>query len=321
MRLLLPLWVYRVPLVRPLLRVTVWRWLERDTTEQGDTYGSPSYGYGKVTGLYPDVLIMTETTESPMVCCGYCSAGMVCRTVKSGLSSKMNATAHPIRTKGGRPHNSGSNATELRNGSKLAHGVTLDAVAVSEIKDRLRSGYAVEIACQYADLPSYLRVQSGDFGHSVMLYGFVEDGDDDLVGFFDPLWPQDARGAWARWLDIKPALWSDGNHNAARSVLSPPTTPPEPPEEPEPTEEPLPCPDPYLEALLYPSRDRAWRAETGTDANPRHPGRWTRMLAWSAFARWAPEPPEDTWNHAAWDTLQWGPLPDEPEAWDAAHWS
>jgi len=178
----------------------------------------PDYKYGKVTSsqIYPDLTVMSERSESPMVCCGYCSAGMACRTARTGLENKMSATAHPIRSKGGRPHDAGSNATELRNGAKAAHGITLDSVAISEIPNILRAGKSVEIACDYADLPSYLKVQSGSFGHSVMLYGWKEDG--DYVGFFDPLWPQDARGAWAKWSDIKPALWSDGQHNAAMSV-------------------------------------------------------------------------------------------------------
>ena len=210
LRVALPLWAYRYPRLRYLASVTLWRALERDTGLQPDTYGSPSYAYGKVTEL--DIRVMTETTESPYVCCGYCSAGMVCRVVKPSLSNKMANTAHPIRSASGRPHDAGSNATELRNGSKAAHGVTLEALAVNEVIVRLEAGYAAEVALDYDRLPAYLQVQSGSFGHSVMLAGWKAG---DMVGFFDPLWPQDAYGAWAKWSELKPALWSDGNHNGA----------------------------------------------------------------------------------------------------------
>ena len=79
---------------------------------------------------------------------------------------------------------------------------------MSEITGRLREGYAVAISLQYADLPDYLKVQGGDFGHGATLYGWKEG---PWVGYFDPLWPQGARGAWAKWSDLTPALWSDGN--------------------------------------------------------------------------------------------------------------
>ena len=127
----------------------------------------------------------------------------------------MTHEAHDIRAYGGRPHDAGSNASELRNGARTALDVTLEAIAVSEIKGRLQSGFAVEVALQYADLPDYLKVQSNDFGHSVCLYGYRAS--DDCVGFFDPLWPQGAAGAWAKWPDVKRALWGDGNHNTTIS--------------------------------------------------------------------------------------------------------
>lgn len=189
-----------------------WRAREKKLGISGDVTGSPaSYPYGKVSGLYPDLRVISETGETPYVCCGYCSAHMACWTAREGLSTSMFHEAHDIRDEGGRPHNNGSNATELRNGANRALDITLQAVAVDEIKDRLRSGFAVEVALQYADLPPYLKIQSNDFGHSVCLFGYRDA--DDCVGFFDPLWPNDANGAWAKWADVKRALWSDGNHS------------------------------------------------------------------------------------------------------------
>lgn len=138
----------------------------------------------------------------------------------------MTGAAHPIRSAGGRPHDNGSRASELRDGAKRAHGVTLDPLAVGEIPDELRDGWAVVVNLDYAKLPSYLRVQSGSFGHSCCLYGWKESG--DYVGFFDPLWPEGAYGAWARWSDVKGALWGDGEHSATVTSHRPPV--PEPPE-------------------------------------------------------------------------------------------
>jgi hypothetical protein len=81
-----------------------------------------------------------------------------------------------------------------------------------EDQNRTGLGLAVAASLQYADLPDYLKVQGGDFGHGVTLYGYRPA--DDCVGYFDPLWPQGHAGAWARWSDLVGALWSDGNHSS-----------------------------------------------------------------------------------------------------------
>lgn len=191
-----------------------WRLHERDSglAPDFDVYGSPaSFPYGKVAGLEPDLRVVTETGETPFVCCGYCAAHMACWTAREGLSTSMFSEAHAIRSDAGRSHNSGSNASELRNGAAGALGITLEAIAVDEIVGQLRAGFAVAASLQYADLPDYLRVQGGDFGHGVTLYGYRSS--DEGVGYFDPLWPQGVQGAWARWRDLTPALWADGNHS------------------------------------------------------------------------------------------------------------
>lgn len=182
----------------------------------------PEYRYGKVTGTYPDLTVVSERSETPMVCCGYCSAHMACITSKAGLSNLMTNEAHAIRRMGGRPHNYGSRASELRAGAKAALGVTLMSVAIEDIPDRLRKGFAVEVAIQYAKLAGWLKVQTNDFGHSVLLFGWQEAN--NRAGFFDPLWSQGARGAWAPWTTIKAALWENGNHNTT-TVKRVPTTP------------------------------------------------------------------------------------------------
>lgn len=197
-------------LPRWLLKIW-WRFRERDSGIAPDVFGSQSYKYGKVSGLQPALTVISETGETPYVCCGYCSAHMAAWTAREGLSQSMLNEAHDIRSYGGRAHDNGSNASELRNGARESLDITLEAIAVSEIKGRLQSGFAVAASLQYADLPDYLKVQGNDFGHGVCLYGYRES--DDCIGYFDPLWANGASGAWAKWADVKRALWGDGNHS------------------------------------------------------------------------------------------------------------
>jgi hypothetical protein len=192
-----------------------WRLREADTgIASGDTFGSPNYKYGKVG---KSLRVVSETVETPYVCCGYCSAHMAARTADSSVGERMQDEAHEIRSAGGRSHNNGNNAQELRDGAIEAVGVTLSAIAVDEIPDRLRAGYACTAGLQYAKLPDYLKIQNNDFGHAVCLYGWKDDGG-EFIGFYDPLWPQDADGAWAKWSDVKRALWGDGNHSTTVAI-------------------------------------------------------------------------------------------------------
>lgn len=310
---------YRWRLLRPLY-LLAWRIREREVQDAGtppepETRGAPQYKRGKVTGLVPDLTVITETTESPWVCCGYCSAGMAAWTASEPVSHSMSAAAHPIRSAGGRPHDNGSRASELRDGAKGAHGVKLEALAVAEIRDVLRDGFAVVVNLDYAQLPSWLRVQGGSFGHSCTLYGIQ----DELVGFFDPLWPEGARGAWATWEEIKGALWGDGEHSGTTTRWGDPPPPPaeEPPECP-PAEvhelEDLERHDPlelqaqgreqYRQAVQ--DRDAAWRELTGLP-QPRMPAGWGGLTSWSSFYRWGPELEPETWSGplTAWDDMTW----------------
>jgi len=313
---------YRWRLLRPLY-LLAWRIREREVNDAGDvqpeTRGAPSYKRGKVTGLVPDLLVITETSDSSWVCCGYCSAAMASWTARTGIGHSMGTTAHPIRSAGGRPHNNGSRASELRDGAKGAHGVKLEALAVDEIRDTLRAGHAVVINLDYAQLPDWLRVQGGSFGHSCTLYGI----DEDLVGFFDPLWPENARGAWATWDEIRGALWGDGEHSGTVVSWGTPTPPPPDPPEPE-------CPDcppaeehteqelrqliaqgeaaGYQDAVQ--DRDAAWRWYAGA-AQPRLVAGWSSAgepgTRWSWFGRWGPELEPSTWNGpwTAWGQTTW----------------
>lgn len=310
MRLALPLSVYRITPLRWLLSVTAWRLLERDSGRpEADTFGSPNYKYGKVTDLHPDLKVTTQTTETPYVCCGYCSAAMACRCARSGLSTSMSKTAHPIRSAAGRPHDNGNNASELRAGANEAWDVTLKSIAISEIPNRLREGYAVTIGLQYAELPDYLKVQGNDFGHACCLFGWKEDG--DYAGFFDPLWPQDARGAWAKWTDVKAALWSDGNHSTT-TVKQTETPDPEPEKPPEP--KPLPP---------APGYDVGYRRGVEDGRN---------LMADEVFASWfQPEQHGNgRWDVSEWDEGKWVQLPvplkavaesGTPAAFDKARWT
>jgi hypothetical protein len=188
--------------------------------------GPDRYRYGK--GPASILTVTTETRERPYVCCGYSSAQMAARTAKAGVSADLNNEGHRIRNHGGRPHNAGSNATELRNGLQRALSVDVDEVSKGSIMGRLRAGYAVVASLSYGPLPEYLKVQGGDFGHSVCLRGYRKDGSTEYIGYFDPLWPQGSQGAWTKWSDIDQALWSSG-HNTTKVKYVPPTPPVTPP--------------------------------------------------------------------------------------------
>jgi len=219
----------------------------------------PEYNKGKVTGTYPELTVISERSETPMVCCGYCSTHMACRTAKSGLTKSMKNEAHMIRAQGGRPHNYGSKASELRAGAQAALGITLKSVAIADIPDRLRKGFAVVAAVQYREMPGPLKVQTNDFGHSVCLFGWRES--DDCCGVFDPLWSQGAAGAWSPWSNFNDALWANGNHSTTIVRLLPPAPPvvTPPPVEPPPTVDTT----PYSEADLLKAKQEVWDAMIG----------------------------------------------------------
>jgi hypothetical protein len=82
----------------------------------------------------------------------------------------------------------------------------------------LQGGYAIVVSIQYGKLPGWIKVQQNDFGHSACLFGWLNG----RVGYFDPLWSQGARGAWAPWADIKAALWPDGDHSTTVTKRSTP---------------------------------------------------------------------------------------------------
>ncbi len=170
----------------------------------------PEYRFGRVTGTFPDLTVVSERSERPMVCCGYCSAHMAVFTAKLGVTRSMLVEAHRIRAEGGRDHNAGSRASELRAGAAEL-GVTLASIAIEDMPERLRKGFAIVASVQYSKTPEFLKVQANDFGHSVCLFGWDEDN--NRAGYFDPLWEQGARGAWAPWPLLRPSLWENGNHN------------------------------------------------------------------------------------------------------------
>jgi len=177
----------------------------------------PSYRYGKVDGTYPLLTVISERIEKPMVCCGYAAAHMAAFTARTGVSKRLVNEGHEMRTLGGRPHNAGSNASELRTGCKAATNVNLVALAKSSIPDRLAKGFAVVINLSYEKLPPELQVQSNAFGHTALLFGSQRG----MVGYFDPLWDQGSSGAWVPWQRLLPALWGDGAHSTTVTRLAP----------------------------------------------------------------------------------------------------
>jgi hypothetical protein len=157
--------------------------------------------------------VISERFEAPMVCCGYCSTQFAARAAKSGISSNGKVEGHAIRKAGGRAHNAGSNAGEERTGAKKALSLTLTGINKSAILARVKAGYTVTVSVRYQKLPSYLKVQSNDFGHKISLKSFRMGKDGrHYLGFFDPLYQQGSQGTWAKWIDIRDAIYDTG-HN------------------------------------------------------------------------------------------------------------
>lgn len=179
-----------------------------------------SYPYGKVPSSIATVI--SERFERPMVCCGYCSGQNVIRSATGGIGTDGSVEGHRMRAAGGRPHWAGNTSAELRQGASVAYGVNLLGISKDAVLPRVRQGFAVACSLTYAKLPGYLKVQVNDFAHCVMLKGHRAVDGIDYVGYFDPLFDQGSQGTWARWDDIKEALWSTG-HSTSTVKYVPPT--------------------------------------------------------------------------------------------------
>jgi hypothetical protein len=163
-----------------------------------------------------------------MVDCGYCSTQFAARTARAGVGGVGKTEGHRIRAQGGRAHWAGSNASEQRNGVKRALSVDMTAIRKAAVLARVKQGFAVTISLTYIRLPSYLKVQTNDFGHCVTLFAHRTESGVDYVGYFDPLFEQGSQGSWARWSDIDQSLW-DAGHNTTVVKYVAPTPPPQPP--------------------------------------------------------------------------------------------
>lgn len=185
-----------------------------------------SYPFGKVPASVGTVI--TESFERPMVDCGYCSTQFATRTARAGVSSNGKSEGHRIRALGGRAHWAGSNASEQRVGAKKALNVDMTAIRKTAVEARVKQGFAVTISLQYIRLPSYLKVQTNDFGHCAVLFGHRVENGVTYIGYFDPLYAQGSQGTWTKWADIDQALWDSG-HNTTVKKYVPPTPPVKPP--------------------------------------------------------------------------------------------
>ena len=185
-----------------------------------------SYPYGKGPASWATVI--TESFERPMVDCGYCSTQFASRTARAGISANGKSEGHRIRALGGRAHWAGSNASEQRVGAKKALAVDFVAITKAAVVARVKQGFAVTVALQYIKLPSYLKVQTNDFGHCSTLYGARTEGGVVYLGYFDPLYAQGSQGTWTKWADIDQALWDGGHNTTVKKFVAP--TPPKPSE-------------------------------------------------------------------------------------------
>jgi hypothetical protein len=185
-----------------------------------------SYPYGKVPSSKGT--IVSERFESPMVDCGYCSAQMAARTARAGVGTNGKTEGHKMRGSAGRPHWNGSNSKELRAGLDNVLNVDVDGIDKAAVLARVKQGFAVVVSLTYTSIPSYLKTQKGDFGHSVMLFGHRIEGTTNFVGYFDPLYEQGSQASWAKWTDIDQALWSTGHNTTKVKYVAPPPRPTSP---------------------------------------------------------------------------------------------
>jgi hypothetical protein len=262
--------------------------------------------YGRCTGPLRVVSEKPEVNGWRIVCCGYCSGQMAARHVKpASVASQMEAakwSAHRARALKGRPHNNGSNATEVRDGTYAAMSVRLVAASMSGVLTALKAGKAAVYNHEYGALPAYLRHQSGSFGHSSALCYYKRSSGVDYVGWFDPLAAQGTTGIWAKWSDLQAAAWGGSAHSVTVLGAPQPPTPqppqpqpePEPPQpEPEPEPEPpLPDPEPPTEPEPEPEPPSPQLPEAGPWPDP-SPS-WG-LVAWLA----------EHWDDAVWSRARW----------------
>lgn len=281
--------------------------------------------YGRCTGALRVVSEKPEVNGWGIVCCGYCSGQMAARLVKPAtVSTQMESatlSAHRARALKGRKHNAGSNATEVREGTYNAMGVRLVAASMSGVLTALKAGRAAVYNHEYGALPSYLRHQSGSFGHSACLCYYRRSSGVDYVGWFDPLAAQGSQGIWAKWSDLQGAAWGGSAHSVTTAGAPAPPQPQPPEPEPlppvEPPTDPIP-PDPPPSASLPP----AWLWM------PPSPS-WG-LVAWRA----APVPPVPApvpvtvtswWGnpHTEWQPSGqscWGGSPWQVAVWSRGRW-
>lgn len=288
--------------------------------------------YGYTTGPLRVTSEKPEVNGWGIVCCGYCSGQMAARLVRPELQTQMEAatlSAHRSRALRGRPHNNGANVTEVRDGTYNAMGVRLVAATMAQVLVALKAGKAACYQHEYGLVPSYLRHQSGTFGHSACLCYYRRTSGVDYVGWFDPLAAQGSKGLWAKWSDLQRAAWGGSQQTiTTRGAPAPPAPNPEPPKPPvveppspkppgpsvppwEPPTDPIPpvvVPEPGWRppARVWPSYADRWGAVSWPAPPPPPPAPW-------------PDYPDSSW----WDLTRWeGPYaPWSSSDWGAGAWS
>jgi hypothetical protein len=243
-----------------------------------------------------------EVNGWAIVCCGWCSGQMAARFVRPSVASQMEAatlSAHRSRALKGRPHNAGANAGEVRAGTLAAMSVELLAADMTAVRAALKAGKAAVYNHEYGLIPTYMRHQSGSFGHSACL-AYWTDANGGMAGWFDPLAAQGSQGLWAKWSDLTKAAWGGSQHSITKLREYVPPTQPKPPEpkppEPKPPEPPEPKPP------------EPPKPPTGAPCQPLPPeavaGAWGAVAGWCAV-RWAPYEPPPPPKVYRWGEVPW----------------
>jgi hypothetical protein len=197
-------------------------------------------------------------------------------------------------------------------------GVEMVSADMAGVKAALKAGKGAVYNHEYGVLPSYMRNQSGSFGHSACL-AYWTDENGGMAGWYDPLAGQGSKGMWVKWSDLTGAAWGGSAHSVSKKA-APDDTPPPPPEPDCPDCPPYPVPDyAYMERqAVAVERQNLLRDmyEWVTHPTGVAPFPVNDAIACAAL-------PNAPWDVGRWNQTTWYLRPVNPDAakWDEAVWA